>query len=145
MERPTYREANELSKKKTGHGVSTQAYSLRSKFKELDEALHGYRDLSSRVIEVHPEVSFRELANMSRSEESRIPSKKTWSGQWLRLNLLEQAGLFLPKDLGVAGEVPTDDLLDAAAAAWTAQRYFEFESKSFPSEAERGQSQVIWR
>jgi predicted RNase H-like nuclease len=67
---------------------------------------------------VHPEVSFRALAD---GVPPAYP-KKTWRGQNVRRDLLTAAGLVLPDELGEADRVPADDVLDAAAAAWSAHR-----------------------
>src|SRR5207249_4785967 len=65
-----------------------------------------------RVLEVHPEVSFRELLGRT------LSPKSTGTGVAdRRLGLLE-AGIELP-DL----PYPVADVLDAAVAAWSALRY----------------------
>jgi predicted RNase H-like nuclease len=46
--------------------------------------------------------------------------------------------------LGAAGDVPVADVLDAAAAAWSARRYAAGEAGSFPPDAPRGAREVIW-
>ena len=61
-------------------------------------------------------------------------AKKTWGGQMHRRRLLEKAGILLPDDLVDANEVPPDDVLDAAVAAWSAHRIACGEAISFPSE-----------
>ncbi len=75
-------------------------------------------DRDDRIIEVHPELSFSVLAG------GPIPaSKKSWDGLMRRKLLLEQAGIYIPEVLGeAAGRVGPDDVLDAAVAAWTADR-----------------------
>lgn len=72
------------------------------------------------VIEAFPEATFCHLAGHPLGWY-----KKTWSGSAQRRHLLASADppVELPWDLGPAGAVPVDDLLDAAAAAWTAHRY----------------------
>lgn len=80
-----------------------------------------------RVIEVHPEVSFRALA----TEPLRWP-KKTWNGQHQRRHLLATADIELPNELGAAGLAPVDDILDAAVAAWSALRYANGNARSLP-------------
>ncbi|MFF8937568.1 DUF429 domain-containing protein [Streptomyces paradoxus] len=71
-----------------------------------------------RIHEVHPEVSFRALA-----DGVPLPyATKTWRGQNARRHLLAAAGLTLPDELGEADGIPVDDVLDAAAAAWSAHR-----------------------
>jgi predicted RNase H-like nuclease len=81
---------------------------------------------SQRVVEVHPEASFREMAGAPLGA-----NKKSYDGLMMRLELLEKGGIFLPKKLSI-GRVAVDDVLDAAAAAWTANRYAEGRAKSLP-------------
>ena len=73
-------------------------------------------------------------------------SKKSWRGQRARLGLLRAEGVDLPDDLDAAGDVPTDDVLDAAAAAWSAHRIARGAAKSLPDppQNDRGQSIAIW-
>jgi len=75
-------------------------------------------------------------------------SKKSWNGQMERRALLATQGSVLPDQLDEsAGKVPVDDILDAAAAAWTAWRCVRGwgkalpESDSRPSLTDRG---LIW-
>jgi hypothetical protein len=42
------------------------------------------------------------------------------------------------------GDVPVADVLDAAAAAWSARRYARHEERALPEGAIRGQNEVIW-
>jgi predicted RNase H-like nuclease len=97
----------------TGRGLSIQAYGLRHRILEVD----AWLPRAPRVVEVHPELSF--LAMGGRVE---VP-KKTWAGAERRRGLLAAAGIALSGELGLAGyAVGVDDLLDAAAVAWTARR-----------------------
>jgi hypothetical protein len=41
-------------------------------------------------------------------------------------------GIVLPDNLGAAGDVPCDDILDAAAAAWSAHRIAKDMAASLP-------------
>ncbi len=70
------------------------------------------------MVEAHPELSFRQMAGAPLTD-----SKKTWAGMSRRRELLAEQGIDLPADLGEAGrQVAVDDILDAAAVAWTAAR-----------------------
>lgn len=95
--------------------ISVQAFHL---FPRIREARALAPD--ERVFEAFPEASFRALAGAPLDAP-----KKTWNGQARRRALLAGAEppLVLPDDLGPAGAVPVDDVLDAAAAAWSAHRY----------------------
>ena len=130
-----YAEANALCRAITGGGFSRQAYNLRARVLEAN-ALRG-------LFEVHPEVSFRELAGV----ELPYP-KLTWAGHTLRRALLRAGGIDVPDDLGPAGITGPDDVLDAAAVAWTAHRITTGQAKTFPSPPTQhtatGAPIVIW-
>ena len=80
-----------------------------------------------RIIEVHPEASFCELVGKPLEH-----SKKSWNGMMQRMRALEAAGISVPTELGEIGGVAVDDVLDAAAVAWTANRYAEHRARSLP-------------
>lgn len=105
-----------INRELAGEGVSVQAFGLRSRILEVEGWV-----LSARrpVVEVHPEVCFAALAGAPLSTR-----KTTWSGAEERRRLLRRAGIALEGDLGpAAARARVDDVLDAAAAAWTARRY----------------------
>ena len=138
IEAETYAEAREIAKQRFGAGISTQAYALRSKILEVDAVAQS----DDRIIEVHPEVSFRELAGTH-----LLHSKRTWNGQMERRRLLEGAGINLPDRLTEAGSAPVDDVLDAAVCAWTAARFAAGQARSLPDPPEvndQGREMVIW-
>src|SRR6266487_4428038 len=94
-----------------------------------------YADEDERVIEVHPEVSFRELGHRP------LLSKHRADGLAERRLLLEQAGIDLP---GSVPRIAEPDLLDATVAAWSARRYALGEALPLP----QGYSDrigAIWR
>jgi predicted RNase H-like nuclease len=109
--------ASELNRQASGFGLSAQAYGLIEKIKEVDAWVRS-KPGPYRIVEVHPEVSFKILAGRP------LPhAKRTWAGAEDRRGLLGAAGITLPTDLGTAGAAAhVDDVLDAAAAAWTARR-----------------------
>ena len=116
LEAPTYAEANRLSRHRFNRGISAQSYALREKIFEVD-AVAAHDD---RIYEVHPEVSFAAM-----NGEPLAWPKKVWGGQATRLRLLADQGIAIPADLGPSGATPPDDVIDAAAAAWSAQRIAE--------------------
>ena len=132
----TYAEANEIAARLLeGKKISQQAWALRRNIERVAEVAQA----DERIIEVHPEVSFRALVGAPLG----FP-KTTWNGQALRRRALERAGIELPDELGEGGDVPVADVLDAAAAAWTARRYAQRRTESLPAGAEPGARQVIW-
>jgi predicted RNase H-like nuclease len=139
LEAPTLAEAIAVSRARTGVGVSAQAYHLRSRVLEVDE---WARRAGVEVREGHPEVSFATMAGAPLST-----SKKTWAGVNERLALLSAHGVEIPADLGSAGRTAgPDDVVDAAAMAWTALRIGTGDAISLPSPPEHldGWPTAIW-
>lgn len=120
LEAPTYEEARRVAVVATGKSISSQSYALRARILEADPLARA----DARIVEVHPEVSFCELAGGPLRS-----SKHTPDGLRERRALLEGAGLVLPER---PRGVPEADLLDAAVAAWSAARYARGEAESLP-------------
>ncbi len=119
-------------------GISKQSFGLAPKILEVDEIARG----DDRVVEVHPEVSFRGMAGQPLKY-----SKKSWNGVSMRRLLLEQHDIVLPEDVGEAGLAPVDDVLDAASAAWMADRIARSKAVSLPNPPEQlpdGRQAAIW-
>jgi predicted RNase H-like nuclease len=115
LEASDYASAAALSLRLAGEGISRQAFGLQAKILQVDRWV---RQTPHRVVEVHPEASFAQLAGAPLQSP-----KSTWAGIARRRQLLAGAGIVLPEDLGLAGEkAAVDDVLDAAAAAGTALR-----------------------
>ncbi len=115
----TQAEATRVNRQHGGAGVSAQAFSLRHKIHEVEQA-----DLDG-VIEVHPELTFHVLGR------ARF-GKRTWAGVRERLAILQAQGLD-PWAWESAGWAAVDDTLDAAAAAITAMRYGEGRAVAYPA------------
>jgi predicted RNase H-like nuclease len=131
LEADTYEQARLVATELTGKSISAQAYALRRRILELDE----YAADDPRVIEVHPEVSFRELAH------APLLSKHRTDGLVQRRLLLQQSGVELPASVPRVAE---PDLLDATVVAWSAARYARGEALPLPAgHAER--IGAIWR
>jgi predicted RNase H-like nuclease len=111
-EQPAYANANQGCRELTGRGMSIQAWGLRRKLLEADEFR---RAATAPLYEVHPELSFAALAGGA----PLAGSKHTRAGLAARRALLAQAGIVVPPRAAGAAE---DDLLDAAAVAWSAAR-----------------------
>ena len=111
----THARASAVNRELAGEGMSIQAFGLFPKIREVDT---WRRTVSCRVVEAHPELSFREMAGTP-----LLDPKKTWAGLERRRRLLADQGIHLPADLGEAGrQAAPDDIVDAAAVAWTAAR-----------------------
>ena len=138
LETATYQEALEVTRNLGVVGISKQSFGLTPKILEVDVAARS----DERVIEVHPEVSFRAMAG-----QTLKCSKKSWNGAAIRRQLLAQHDIVLSDNLGEAGLAPVDDVLDAAAAAWTADRIARGKAASLPDppeQVEDGREAAIW-
>jgi predicted RNase H-like nuclease len=136
---PTHEAACDHAHALTGKRISLQAWNLRHKI--LDATAEWHRD-STRIREVHPECSFRAMAG------EPLTPKKHYRGVWQRLHLLQTAGIDLTElALSIPKGPAADDVVDAAAAAWTADRIARGEARSLPSPPELdadGREVAIW-
>jgi predicted RNase H-like nuclease len=119
-----------------GGGISAQAYALGDRISHVTAL--AARD--GRFREVHPEVCFTAMNDMKRLKFR----KKSAGGAFERLGLLRKHGINVdPGTLGAAAAIPLDDLLDAAACAWTAARKGAV-SLPDPPEVRGGHPVAIW-
>ncbi len=136
----TYAEAREASVAASGKSLSAQAYAIRERILDVD----GYVGQSSvPIYEGHPEVSFRAMAT-----EGLAESKKSYGGLALRYQLLKDEGIVVPYGIEKSLKgASTDDVLDAAAMAWSARRIAHGKGVSLPAEPEvfsGGWPSAIW-
>ncbi|GLZ00781.1 DUF429 domain-containing protein [Actinoplanes sp. NBRC 103695] len=123
----------------TGERLGRQAWAMRPKVLEANNLARRHPAL---LLEAHPELSFRTMNGIPLEH-----AKKTWAGQIQRHQLLTRNGILVPDDLGPVGQAPPDDILDAAAIAWTAHRKVTGAAHSNPSPPEddgNGLPLAIW-
>ncbi len=120
-----------------GLGISAQAHALGPRILHVTERA----PLDPRLFEVHPELSFRAMNGW----EPLRHRKHAAGGAIERLALLHANAIHLD-ELGVAGSVPLDDVLDAAAAAWSAHRRASGRAVPVPDPPElvNGRPAAIW-
>jgi predicted RNase H-like nuclease len=127
----SYAAAGRACRDLTGKGFSVQAWGLRRKIAEADT----YRRRASsaippvRLYEVHPELSFTAMAGAPLAD-----GKHTRAGLAARRELLMGEGITLPPRVAGAAQ---DDLLDAAAVAWSARRIAAGRATVLTSPAQR--------
>jgi len=143
----SHHEASELHRTIDGSGFGAQAWGILPKIKEWDDALQSEPVRCSEVFEAHPEVCFWMLAG-------EIPmrfSKRTEAGARERRRLLKRA-FGIAAVVGVLSSAARrgakdDDVLDALALLWTAERIARGEARSLPEmiETDRlGLPMAIW-
>jgi predicted RNase H-like nuclease len=103
------------------HVLTQQGVQIMNKIEEVDRALVSDPSRQDWLIEVHPEVSFREMA----AEE--LPRKKSAAGKKRRLALLRNCFSDIDGCLRAVPwlrkEVAYDDLLDAYISLWSGLRF----------------------
>jgi predicted RNase H-like nuclease len=140
-------DASAIRRRVEGKGLSAQAWGIVSKIREVDRLLTTNPSLQDRVREVHPEVSF-----MAWNHHSPIRDrKKSVAGKAARATLIasrfgghlfDQVRAKFPRS-----EVADDDINDAFAALWTAERIANGQAVVIPDQTERdpaGLRMEIW-
>ncbi len=129
--------------------VSKQLFNIAPKIREVDQVLRADPALLPYVFEVHPELAFWHLnGGRALDQPKKVKGRCYEPGLALRRSLLIGPGLTAevvnapaPKGAG------PDDLLDALACAYVAQRLHRGEGVSFPDPPERdayGLPMAIW-
>ncbi len=129
--------------------VSKQAFFLFPKIREVDGVMTPV--LQDRVVECHPELAFWALNGERALEEpKKVKSRPYEPGLALRRGLLAAAG-YDPAWLAAKhfkfSDAGPDDLLDAAANAWSAARIAAGGGRRFPPDPARdarGLRMEIW-
>jgi predicted RNase H-like nuclease len=126
---PTYEEAKAICVARGWPKPSIQSFGMRHRILEIARLAAP----DERIVEVHPEVSFRELLGRP------LSPKRTVSGASERRLALAKAGIDLP-DL----PYPLDDVLDAAVVSWTAMRFARGRALPLP-QGHQARVGAIWR
>lgn len=127
----SFPDALRRSREALGTGLTKQAFNILPKIRQADNAARSHN-----LKEVHPELSFYAMNNNT----PVLEPKRTADGRRIRAELLDRHGLGWVLDhLGTCkrelGANP-DDLLDAAAACWTAQRIIANAAHRLPEHPE---------
>jgi predicted RNase H-like nuclease len=133
LETASYAEARARAPDIIGTGLSKQAHGMSRRILEVNDIAAA----DERVFEAHPEVCFREINGQA------VDSKHSWNGLIGRYRLLAAAGIRLPDRID-AGTARPDDVVDAAVAAWTAQRFAVGQARPLP-ETHGERIGTIWR
>jgi predicted RNase H-like nuclease len=110
--------ASRVNREKTGRGLSQQVFGIIPKIKRVDDAIRAV--CRGWAFEVHPEVCFWALSQ----RRPMAHNKKTKDGIAERVAALRPVFPEIERHLANRpSRVGADDLLDAAAAGWTALRW----------------------
>jgi len=134
IEALTYDDANRISRERQNKGMSKQSFAICPKIGAIDKELRSSTAMRDRVFEVHPEVSFRAWNGGA----PMMHPKKTLDGGRDRLQLVSVYFGVDAFDLVRAAhpqrDVADDDILDAFAGLWTAERIVGDDSRTLPAQ-----------
>jgi predicted RNase H-like nuclease len=122
LEASSYRQASDINFGETSRKLNQQTWNISAKIREVDQLLRSDAEAQSRIREIHPEVCFWSL----NGGQPMQVAKKRSQGRDERLDLLSRFDRLSPKLYDAASEryrrreVARDDILDAMAAAITA-------------------------
>jgi len=131
LQAPTDAAAKAASMAAQQKGISQQALAIYPKIREVDDFLHANATLRSRVVEVHPELTFSTWKGAP-----ILPSKKKAEGHAIRRKLIETdfgpLAFESARDQIERRHASNDDIADAFAALWTARRIISGTSQTLP-------------
>jgi len=117
-----YPAAKRVNERKTGRGLSKQAFAISEAISAVDELLQELPEARGTVREAHPELCFRAFAG-----EPLDHSKKLAAGYGERMRALAEFDRDAPvvvqetAEATAGHDVEVDDVLDAVALAYTAR------------------------
>jgi len=118
----SYIDACDVNFKECGKRISKQSWNLFPKIREAQAFLENNSISKLGIFEVHPELSFMAMNDMSLIVES----KKTDIGREIRINLIKK---FFPRfsfksvrNKFKKTQVLDDDILDSISVLWSTQR-----------------------
>jgi predicted RNase H-like nuclease len=135
LDAPDYPAANAANKAALGLGLSKQTWYLVPKIRDVAEWL--YTSPAVPVVEAHPEICFAAM-----NGGVLVDGKTTAAGEALRRSLLAAHGLDV--DARRRPGVAVDDVLDAAATAWTARRVADGVAERLPPGPSARRHPAIW-
>jgi predicted RNase H-like nuclease len=135
LDAPDYQAANAANRAALGLGLSKQTWYLVPKIRDVADWLAT--SPAAPVVEAHPELCF---ATMNGSV--LVDGKTTPAGEATRRRLLADHGLAV--DASRRPGVAVDDVLDAAATAWTARRFVDDTADRLPPDPRSAPAPAIW-
>jgi predicted RNase H-like nuclease len=115
-------QASRITRRVDGRGVGAQAWAIFHKIGEVDALLSADVRLQDRVHEVHPELCFwawnagRPMSHRKTTPQGQAERRRLIDAHFGSKAVAEVRGRYLVKDVG------HDDIQDAFAALWTAER-----------------------
>jgi predicted RNase H-like nuclease len=129
----THPEASALTRRLCGRGVSIQSFAIFPKVAAVEALVRRDSSFAARVYEFHPEVTFAEWNGTPIPLRKKSPEGKAARQALIAAAYGDAAFDRLRRVLREAGHsVPADDLADAFAGLWTAERLLSGSAVSLP-------------
>ena len=139
-----YIDACDVNFKECGKRISKQSWNLFPKIKEAQEFLQNNSISKLGIFEVHPELSFMAMNDMSLIVES----KKTDIGREIRINLIKK---FFPRfsfksvrNKFKKTQVLDDDILDSISVLWSTQRIVDNIARFVPRDYKKTNMKIYF-
>ncbi len=115
-------EASAITSAIDGRRVGAQAWGIYRKVREVDDQMRNNERAREVVREVHPEICFwawagRDPMKHSKRDSAGRAERLALVEAWLGAGVMERARGAISR-----GQLADDDILDACAALWTANR-----------------------
>lgn len=137
-----WHEACAIRQQTEGLKISLQAWNITAKVREVDALMQSNSMLRNTIHETHPELAFALWAGGPMA----FP-KKTIEGKLARKSLVEsffgQGSFDLIRQQFKRSDVADDDILDAFAALWSAERYSHGSALLLPPSAETDDTGIV--
>jgi predicted RNase H-like nuclease len=123
-----YAHACAMARVATGKAISIQTWNIVPKIRELDTTVT--HEFEHRVAEIHPECSFLMMRQTMMNDTQPLDSKHTERGREQRVELIQR--FFAVTPVAQRG-ARLDDVLDAYAVLWSAERFARGDHRVMPS------------
>ena len=125
LEASSYEDAQDRAWAESSSGITKQAFALCPKINDVRDSVDAEscaEDARPRLAEVHPEVSFREIAGRPMRFHKKLQAGTAERLAHLAEHFSNIVGSAVLAEIKGPPEPGLDDVLDAVAAAWTARR-----------------------
>jgi predicted RNase H-like nuclease len=134
LDATSYEDACNRSFEAQGKKLPKQAWAIYPKIRQLDVLLRARPELCERLYEVHPEVSFCAWNSMTALVEPKRSAEGAARRRALIASHFGSSSFDTIRVRYKRRDVGNDDILDAFAALWTAERILKRTSATLPKD-----------
>ena len=125
-------EADRITRDVDGRGVGAQAWNIYARVRDIDGLLRSSKRFRERIYESHPEICFRALnggrpMTFSKHRREGLNERRCLIDQYFGADSFARI-----RSAYLKSQVSDDDILDAYAVCWTANRISGSNAASLP-------------